>query len=85
MNPTGDEEQQRFLGFPLSLWPALEPGKGSPDQGEHRTGSTVARLGHPIAWVRWRIELRRRGPYAPDFNEFRRRSDPEAEAEAEAE
>lgn len=29
-------------------------------------------LRHPVAWTRWRIDVRRQGPYAPDLNEWLR-------------
>jgi hypothetical protein len=29
---------------------------------------------HPYRWVCWRLEVRRRGPYAPRFEDFRDRS-----------
>jgi len=28
---------------------------------------------HPLRWLSWRLEVRRRGPYAPRFEDFRRR------------
>jgi hypothetical protein len=59
MKRSDEEEYQRFLGFPVSLWSQWRWPDG-------------ASLWHPIAWVRWRRMVRRRGPYAPDFKEFRR-------------
>jgi hypothetical protein len=66
MRPRREEEYQRVLGFRASLWPwATERPEVEP-AGEN--GLKGAR--HPIAWVCWRIELHRRGPYAPSFGDF---------------
>jgi hypothetical protein len=73
MKSSGEEEGQRFLGFPTSFWSRWQLGKDWPQEDRTGRGRTFGSVRHPIAWVRWRIELRRRGPYAPDFNEFRRR------------
>jgi hypothetical protein len=73
MKPSDEEEHQRFLGFPISLWPRGEPGNGRRHGEREGTGSNLALLRHPIAWFRWRISVRRRGPYTPDFKEFCRR------------
>lgn len=27
-------------------------------------------LRHPLAWTEWRADVRRKGPLAPDFNEW---------------
>jgi hypothetical protein len=69
LKSSGEEEYQRFMGFPLSLlsWLADRP------EESQTTGEWHYRmLFHPIAWVRWRIAVRRMGPYARDFEEFRR-------------
>jgi hypothetical protein len=71
-----EEESRRVLGFPISLFPGLQPGQELPQEAEHRSGDNLSHQWHPIAWVRWRIALRRRGPYTPDFEEFRRRPGP---------
>jgi hypothetical protein len=66
--PRGEEEYQRFMGWPASLLPW---------SGDHRAGSregdgrNYQKLVHPVVWLRWRIAILRRGPYAPDFEEFR--------------
>ncbi len=70
--PAGKEEQQRFLGFRTSLLPWLESGKESSHADGRAGQDSYPLLRHPIAWVRWRIAVRRRGPYAPDFTAFRR-------------
>lgn len=74
MKPPGEEEYQRFMGFPASLWP----------RAAHRPeGARPAARGgfrgflHPIAWFRWRLNLKRRGPYAPSFGAFLERQRPE--------
>ncbi len=71
MMPEGKEEQQRFLGFRTSLLPWLESGKESVPAYGRGSQDTFPWLRHPIEWVRWRIAVRRRGPYAPDFSAFR--------------
>jgi hypothetical protein len=69
MKPTHEEEYQRFMGFPTSILPWT---------AERPTGSRAAgarhyrKLMHPVVWLRWRMTMRRRGPYAPDFEEFHR-------------
>jgi hypothetical protein len=69
LKPSSEEEYQRFMGFPLSLLPWLAD---RPEESQ-KTGERYYRmLFHPIAWARWRIAVRRLGPYAPDFEEFRR-------------
>lgn len=71
-------EPQRFLGFPV------KPGHRWPDfggDGQQAFGMPVAWLGtrrhldtrwlrHPARWLRWRAQVRRRGPYAPDFDKL---------------
>ncbi len=32
-------------------------------------------LGHPVVWARWRNDVRRQGPYAPDLDEWLRQRD----------
>ena len=68
LTPSGEEEFQRFMGFRASLvpWKANQPGGSETPRRRH--GGPFR---HPIAWVRWRIAIRRSGPYAPDFAEFR--------------
>jgi len=54
------ETEPRALGLPLSWF---------------RTSESIdlrwAR--HPYRWLRWRAEVRRDGPYAPRFEDFRPR------------
>jgi hypothetical protein len=57
MPRSSEEEYQRFLGFPAPVWPQWKLGEG---------------WRRPMVWVRWRIVVRRRGPYAPDFKAFLR-------------
>jgi hypothetical protein len=70
MKPSGEEEYQRFMGFPASLWPWSEPGNRR-SQGEGNGSGRDLAFWHPIAWFSWRIAVRRQGPYAPDFKDFR--------------
>ena len=70
MKPPGEEEYQRFMGFRSSLLPwRVDRPEGSQKVG----GREREALSHPIAFVRWRIAVRRKGPYAPDFAEFLRK------------
>ena len=69
MKPSGEEEYQRFMGFPTSILPwNAERSPGSRAAGPRN----YRKLMHPVMWLRWRIAVHRRGPYAPDFEEFRR-------------
>jgi hypothetical protein len=69
MKPSGEEEYQRFMGWPTSSLPW---------NADRHTGSRAAgrgtyrKLVHPVVWLRWRIAVLRSGPYAPDFEGFRR-------------
>jgi len=54
------ETEPRALGLPLSWFRASE----SIDLRWAR---------HPYRWLRWRAEVRRHGPYAPRFEDFRPR------------
>ena len=53
-----DETEPRALGLPLSWFRTDEP-------------IDLRWIRHPYRWVRWRLEVRRRGPYAPRFENFR--------------
>jgi len=55
-----DATEPRALGLPLSWFRTTE----SIDLRWAR---------HPYLWVRWRLEVRRRGPYAPRFEDFPRK------------
>ncbi len=71
MKASGRQEYQRFMGFPASRvleWKAL---RRSPAEDRKRPGP-YRTVRHPIMWIRWRIAIRRLGPYAPDFKDFRR-------------
>ena len=58
------------MGFPVYFLPwNADRAKGSQVAGSRDHGAVL----HPIVWLRWRIAVRRHGPYAPDFDEFRRR------------
>jgi hypothetical protein len=69
--PSNEEEHQRFLGWPVSSrWP---PWESRTTRSHARDGGgKVPGLAHPIAWCRWWLAVRRSGPFAPDFEEFRR-------------
>ena len=72
-----DEEPKRLLGFPIERgdWRPrtddYEPrilGIPSSWFGSNQGQSTDLRwIRHPIRWARWRFEVRRLGPYAPEF------------------
>ena len=55
-----DETEPRALGLPLSWFRTTEP-------------IDVRWVRHPYRWLRWRSAVRRRGPYAPRFEDFRPR------------
>ena len=55
-----DETEPRALGLPLRWFRTTEP-------------IDVRWVRHPYRWLRWRSEVRRRGPYAPPFEDFPRR------------
>jgi hypothetical protein len=67
MRPPREEEYQRVLGFRASLWSRAAKGL---EEAQGAGGSGLKVVRHPIAWVRWRIDLHRRGPYAPTFDDF---------------
>jgi len=54
-----DDTEPRAMGLPLSWF---------------RTSESIDLrwVRHPYRWVSWRLEVRRRGPYAPRFEDFRR-------------
>src|SRR5690349_17710916 len=51
MRPSGEEEYQRFMGFPASLWPWAHRPEGARAAGRRK----FPRVLHPIAWFRWRL------------------------------
>jgi hypothetical protein len=55
-----DETEARAAGLPLSWFRTTEP-------------IDLRWMRHPVRWLRWRFEVRRRGPYAPRFEDFRPR------------
>jgi hypothetical protein len=73
MRPSGEEEYQRFLGFPTSLWSQWHARSRSSPEASDSGANSRGLMSHPITWLRWRRELRRHGPFAPDFDDFRRR------------
>jgi hypothetical protein len=54
------ETEPRALGLPLSWFRTDDP-------------IDLRWARHPYRWLSWRLEVRRRGPYAPRFEDFRRR------------
>ena len=72
-----DYEPQRVLGFPVARGDWRPRQKGS---GQGAFGVPLSRVGprpaldtrwarHPVRWLRWRAQVRRLGPYAPDYEE----------------
>jgi hypothetical protein len=61
MRPWDEEEYRRYQGMPADHQPQADPG-----------GADIRWVLHPLAWFRWRATVRRQGPYAPDFGDFRR-------------
>jgi hypothetical protein len=55
-----DATEPRALGLPLSWFRPTE-------------SIDVRWIRHPYLWLSWRAEVRRRGPYAPRFEDFRPR------------
>ena len=78
----GQEESRRFLGFPVSATPRGRPDLESPPGARRSSDGSHPSLRHPIVWVRWRIALHRHGPHTPDFNQFCRSSQRDAEPPA---
>ena len=68
-----EEERKRFLGWPVSSrWPPWEPRTAWPHAKGEGSGGNFPLLTHPVAWLRWRLAVRRSGPFAPNFDDFRR-------------
>jgi hypothetical protein len=70
MKPSGEEEYQRLLGFRASLWPWLDSDKEAAHRSGNGSRGRFPVVRHPIAWVRWRMAVRREGPFAPEFKDF---------------
>ena len=50
------EEPKRVLGMPIPLgWIDLPT-------------FHIGRFLHPVRWMRWRVQVHRLGPYAPDYD-----------------
>jgi len=72
-----DDEPQRVLGLPVR--------RGGPRQPAYREPRSVLGMPlswfgprphldtrwarHPVRWLRWRSQVHRLGPYAPDYEE----------------
>lgn len=63
LRPSGDEEYRSWEGMPASLSPLAVPGQAG--------GAGLRGLLQPLTWLRWRAAVRRQGPFALDFDEFR--------------
>jgi hypothetical protein len=77
-------EPQRVLGFPVTRGGQRQGGRGRSDAsqrvlglpanwfGSQRAGHPrdTRWLAHPARWLRWRMQVRRLGPYAPDFDKI---------------
>jgi hypothetical protein len=77
----GHHEPQRVFGFPVEggRWrlrmDAYEPrAMGLPARWFGTPHLDTRWLHHPVRWLRWRADVRRRGPYAPSFDELARRA-----------
>jgi hypothetical protein len=57
------------------FWGSYRMKKPSAEEVAETPRVHYARLLHPMRWVRWRLEVHRQGPYAPDFG---KQSQPEA-------
>ncbi len=60
MRPWEEEEYRRYQGMPADHQPQADPGRAE-----------LRWLRHPYTWLRWWVTVRRLGPYAPDFDDFR--------------
>lgn len=57
-----NESEQRVLGVPRSwFWTGQAP--------------DLRWVRDPVRWLRWRLEVRRRGPYAPNYEDFTARKE----------
>jgi hypothetical protein len=57
-----EEFQSRVLGIPTDWFAIL---RARPDT----SGFDVRRLAHPVRWWKWRRQVHRLGPYAPDYDD----------------
>ena len=69
------EEPKRVLGFPLrQAGPRRredEPSVlGLPRGWISPPAFDLRRIAHPLRWWRWRRQVQRLGPYAPDYDDF---------------
>jgi len=62
-----DEFESRVLGFPHSWFWAKD-----------QTAPDLRWIRHPIQWSKWRLHVRRLGPYAPSEQHFGLKSDDRA-------
>ena len=59
-----EDYQPRVLGIPRDWIQVNRQKTGSPT-------FAVRRIAHPVRWWKWRREVHRLGPYAPDYDEPR--------------
>jgi hypothetical protein len=57
-----EEYQRRVLGISTDWFAILRARPSS-------SGFDVRRLAHPVRWWRWRRQVHRLGPYAPDYDD----------------
>jgi hypothetical protein len=58
-----EDDEPMVAGVPLRWFQWLQR-QGDEDRPDARW------VRRPITWLTWRAEVRRRGPYAPDFEEW---------------
>jgi hypothetical protein len=77
-------EPQRVLGFPVTRGEHGQSWRDRADASQHVLGLPTNWFGsrragrprdtrwlsHPARWWRWRMQVRRLGPYAPDFDKI---------------
>jgi hypothetical protein len=69
-----DSEHRHLAGMPLEaghLLPRVGPTEqrvlGLPLSWFSRRPADFSGLRHPLRWTRWRLQVHRLGPYAPDY------------------
>lgn len=75
--PRPDWEPQRVLGMPVQPgdWRPRTGGNeqrflGVPSGWHRESGSPDTRwLRHPLRWAKWRLQVHKLGPYAPDYSD----------------
>jgi hypothetical protein len=67
-----EEYQPRVLGIPRDWFGIVREAPGS-------RAFDVRRITHPVRWWRWRRQVHRLGPYAPDYDDDGGSASPEHE------